>query len=142
MAITGRAIRTGMSALENKPSDDLILDQIALLYLSRAVKDRNHREQWLKQADIFADRSVAINPVINVERYEAAAIFESSGDLTNGDKCPLYHRSLTLLAEWSSTLTAENLRVGETSVPAAPIRKEMEGVKSRIEAKQTRAGCQ
>src|SRR2546428_6752331 len=40
------SIQAGVSALENKASDDVILRQIAIIYLIRAEKDREHAGQW------------------------------------------------------------------------------------------------
>jgi hypothetical protein len=136
------SIQAGVSALKNEPSDDVILRQIAIIYLLRAEKDREHAEQWVKQADIFADRSLAINPAVDIGRYEAARIYEHSGDLTKEDKCLLYIRALKTLAEWSSTLKGENLTVEGKNFPVAPLRKEADATKSRIEGKQAQSHCE
>ena len=136
------SIQAGVSALENKASDDVILRQIAIIYLIRAEKDREHAGQWVKQADIFADRSLAINPAIDIGRYEAARIFEHSADLAKEDKCSLYKRALKTLAEWSSTLKGENITVEGKDFPVAPLRKEAESAKTRIEGKQAQSHCE
>ena len=136
------SIQAGVSALENKASDDVILRQIAIIYLIRAEKDREHAGEWVKQADIFADRSLAINPAIDIGRYEAARIFEHSADLTKEDKCSLYRRALKTLAEWSSTLKGENIGVEGKDFPVAPLRKEADSTKTRIEGKQAQSHCE
>jgi hypothetical protein len=136
------SIQTGVSALENKPGDDVILRQIAIIYLIRAEKDREHAGQWVKEAGIFADRSLAINPAIDIGRYEAARIYEHSADLAKEDKCSLYVRALKTLAEWSSTLKGENLTVEGKDFPVAPLRKEADATKSRIERKQAQSHCE
>ena len=136
------SIQMGMSALENKPSDDLILRQIAIIYLLRADKDRDHAEQWVKQANSFADRSIAIHPAVDIGRYEAARIYEHSGDLAKEDKCSLYIRALKTLAEWSSTLKGENLTVEGRDFPVAPLRKEADATKARIVGKQAQSHCE
>ena len=137
------SIQAGVRALENKASDDVILRQIAIIYLIRAEKDREHAGQWVKQADIFADRSLAINPAIDIGRYEAARIFEHSADLAKEeDKCSLYKRALKTLAEWSSTLKGENITVERKDFPVAPLRKEADSTKTRIEGKQAESHCE
>lgn len=136
------SIQMGMSALENKPTDDVILRQIAIVYLLRADKDREHADQWVTQADIFADKSIAINPTIDVGRYEAARIYEHSGDLAKEGKCLLYVRALKTLAEWTSTLKGENLTVEGKDFPVAPLRKEADATKARIEGKQAQSHCE
>lgn len=136
------SIQTGLNALENKPSDGVILRQIAIIYLIRADKDHEHTEQWVNQAINFADKSLKINPIIGVGRYETARIFEHSGDLSKVDKCLLYRRALKTLAEWSSTLKGENLTVDERSFPTGPLRKEADTTKSRIEGKRAQSHCE
>jgi tetratricopeptide (TPR) repeat protein len=135
------SIQAGMNALENKPSDEVVLRQIAIVYLIRGDKDREHTEQSVKQAIIFAEKSLAINPANYVGRYEAARIFEHSGDLSKADKCSLYSRALKTLAEWFSTLQGENIAVEEKSFPTAPLRKEADATKSRIEGKLAQSHC-
>jgi hypothetical protein len=119
------SIKMGMSALENRPTDDAILRQIAIIYLLRADNDREHADRWVKQAKIFADKSIAINPTIDVGRYEAARIYEHSGDLAKEGKCSLYVRALKTLAEWKSTLKVENLTVDGKNFPVAPYAKKL-----------------
>jgi len=136
------AIQMGLNALENKPSDDAILRQVAIINLLRADKDREHADQWVKQAVSAADKSLAINPVIDIGRYEAARIYEHSGDLAKRERCSLYLRALKTLAEWSSTLKGENLTVDGKDFPVAPLRKEADATKARIEGKQTQSHCE
>jgi len=136
------SIQTGVSALENKPSDDVILRQIAIIYLMRAVKEPEHTEQRVKEANIFADRSLAINPAIDIGRYEAARIFEHSADLSKDEKCVLYRRALKTLAEWSSTLKGESITVEGRDFPVAPLRKEADTTRNRIEGKQVQSHCE
>ncbi|HYL85808.1 MAG TPA: hypothetical protein VE263_16385 [Candidatus Angelobacter sp.] len=137
-----QAIQIGLNALENKPSDDAILRQVAIINLMRAEKDRERADQWVKQAITSADKSVAINPVVDIGRYEAARIYEHSGDLAKENKCSLYGQALKTLAEWSSTLKGESITVEGKDFPVAPLRKEADATKARIEGKQAQSHCE
>jgi len=137
-----QAIQIGLSGLENKASDDVILRQVAIVNLLRAEKDPEHADQWVKQAVGSTDRSLLVNPVIDIGRYEAARIYEHAGDLAKGDKCSLYVRALKTLAEWSATLRGENLTVEGKDFPVAPLRKEADATKARIERKQAQSHCE
>jgi len=135
------AIQAGVNALENKPSDDGILRQIAIIYLVRAEKDAEHSEQWVKQATIFAERSLSIHPAVDIGRYETARIYEHAGDLAKENKCSLYLRALQPLADWTSTLKGETLSVEGKDYPTAPLLREAQSTKDRIEGKQAQSHC-
>jgi hypothetical protein len=136
------AIRAGMSALENKPTDDVILRQIAVTYLMRADKDPEHSERWVKQAVVFADKSLTANPAIDIGRYEIARTFELAGDLAKDGKCSLYSRALKSVAEWSSTFKGNSINLEGKSVPVAFLIKQADETKSRIAGKQTQLHCE
>jgi hypothetical protein len=136
------SIQAGMSALKNKVSDDVILRQIAIIYLMRADKDPERSERWVRQAVIFADKSLAVNPAIDMGRYELARIFELSAELAKDGKCSLYGRALKSVAEWSSTLKGDTMALEGKRVPVAFLIKQADDTKSRISGKRAQLHCE
>jgi tetratricopeptide (TPR) repeat protein len=55
------AIQVGIKALENKPTDEVVYQQIAMVYLIRAGRDEALREQWVSKAISYTDGALSLN---------------------------------------------------------------------------------
>jgi hypothetical protein len=69
------AVQVGMKALENKPTDEVVYQQIAIVYLVRAGKDEALREQWVSQAISYTEKALSLNSK-DVRKETVATIAE------------------------------------------------------------------
>jgi hypothetical protein len=91
-----KAVQIGLNALKSKPSDGLLLSQVSLVYLQRAIADKENREHWLDRATDYANRSFNASPLDGLNTFNAARAFESAGDFSPNKKCSYYARSIQL----------------------------------------------
>jgi hypothetical protein len=104
--------------LKNKPTDEVVDQQIAIVYLIRAGKDAALREQWVSKAISYTEKALSLNSkdrdVAGVNVLQEALSFESSGDLSAAERCAYYQRAKKLLTDRIPLLQGEQLtrRVG------------------------------
>ena len=139
------AIQVGIKALENKPTDEVVYQQIAIVYLIRAGKDEALREQWVSKAISYTEKALSLNSkdrdVAGVHVLQEALSFESAGDLSAAERCAYYQREKKLLTDRIPLLQGEQLTIERKAYPLAPLRKENDKILARIEEKRTKAGC-
>lgn len=102
------AVRIGIKALKNEPSDETVYQQIAMVYLVRAGKDKSLRERWVSEAASYTEKASSVNSgdrdVAGVHAFQEALIFESAGDLSTAKTCGYYERAKNLLSDRASSL--------------------------------------
>lgn len=139
------AIQVGIKALENKPTDELVYQQIATVYLIRAGKDDALRDQWVSKAISYTEKALSLNSkdkdVAGVHVLLEALSFESAGDLSSAERCAYYQRARKLLTDRIPLLQGEQLTIEGKAYPLAPLRKENDKIVARIAEKTTKAGC-
>lgn len=139
------AIQIGIKALENKPTDEVVYQQIAVVYLIRARKDEALREQWVSKAISYTEKALSLNSkerdVAGVHLFQEALSFESAGDLSGTERCAHYQRAKKLLTDRIPILQGEQLTVEGKAYPLAPLRKENDKTIARIEEKAAKTEC-
>src|SRR5664279_1198684 len=55
------AVRLGLELVKNDPTDEIVYQQIADVYLIRAQKDHEQREEWVKKAIFYIEKSLSFN---------------------------------------------------------------------------------
>ena len=74
------AVQVGIKALENKPTDEVVYQQIAIVYLVRAGKDEALREQWVSKAIFYTEKALSLSSkardVAGVHVLQEALSFE------------------------------------------------------------------
>jgi hypothetical protein len=91
------AIQVGLHALQNQPSDEIIYEGIATIYLVRAQKEPDQREQWVGKAVAYAEKALSLNSrdrdVAGVHLFQDGRTFEVAGDLSTSGRLRLLRAS-------------------------------------------------
>jgi hypothetical protein len=138
------AVQVGLRALHSQPSDELILEEIATVYLVRAQKQPEQREQWVAKAVSYTDKLL-----LNSKDTDAAGIHllqhprshEIAGDLSAAERCAHYEHARKLVEDRVSSLQGDHLTLERKDYPLAPLRKENEKVLAEVKAKAEKAEC-
>jgi len=139
------AVQIGLRSLQGGPSDETIYQQIADIYLIRAHKDPDKREQWVAKAASYTDKALSLNSkdrdVAGVHLFQDARAFEMAGDLSALARCGYYERAKKLLEDRVPLLQGDEISLEGKVFPLAPLRKENEKVLEDVKAKAANAGC-
>jgi tetratricopeptide (TPR) repeat protein len=139
------AIQLGLELLKNDPTDEIVYQQIADVYLIRAQKDHAQREEWVTKAVSYVEKSLSFNSkdkdTAGVHLFQDARAFESAGDLSSDKKCAYYEKARKLLEDRASRLQGDQVTLAGRTFPLEPLRKENERVLGGVKDKATKAGC-
>jgi tetratricopeptide (TPR) repeat protein len=139
------AIQVGLHAVQNQPSDEIVYEQIANVYLIRAQKDPDHREEWVTQAISYVEKSLSLNSkdkdLAGVHLFQDARSFEVAGDLSTGSRCIYYERARKLLEDRVPLLQGRQLTLEGRIFPLAPLRAENDKILDGVKGKTANAGC-
>lgn len=139
------AVQVGMKALRHQPGDELILQEIATVYLVRAQKEPQQKEQWLTRAVLYTDQALSLNSknrdAAGVQLFQHARTYELVGDLSTTERCTRYTQAQKLLEERIPLLQGDNLTLEGRTFPLAPLRKENDTTVAAVKEKAAKAGC-
>jgi len=139
------AVQVGLQALQNDQSDETVYQEIAMVYLIRAQKDREHRDEWVSRGISYTEKSLSLNSkdkdIAGVHLLQDARAFESAGDLSGDKKCAYYEKARKLLEDRASRLQGDQITLAGRTFPLEPLRKENERVLAEVKDKATKAGC-
>jgi tetratricopeptide (TPR) repeat protein len=139
------AIQLGLELLKSDPTDEVVHQQIADVYLIRAQKDRDKREEWVTEAVAYLEKSLSLNSkdkdTAGVHLFQDARAFEAAGDLSGDKKCAYYDKARKLLEDRASRLLGDQVTLAGKTFPMEPLRNENDRVLAGIEDKVTKAGC-
>jgi hypothetical protein len=131
--------------LQNKPSDEIVYQQIAAVYFIRAQKDSDRRQEWVTRGVSFVEKSLSLNSkdrdVAGVHLFQDARGFEPAGDLSTSGRCGYCERARKLLENRVLLLQGDQVTVEGRSYPLAPLRKENDKILAGVKGKATNAGC-
>jgi hypothetical protein len=140
------AIQKGLHSLQNRPSDELVYQQIADVYLVRASKDTDQRQQWLAKAVLYIDRSLSLNSkdrdAAGVHLLQDALSLETVANLSQTSRCVYYDRARKLLEDRVPLLQGDHLVLDGKTFPLAPLREENEKRLAEVLTNRAKAGCQ
>ena len=139
------AVRLGLELLKNDPTDEMVYQQIADVYLIRAQKDHEQREEWVTKAISYIEKSLSFNSkdkdTAGVYLFQDARSFESAGDLSGNKKCAYYDKARKLLEDRARRLQGDQVTLAGRTFPLEPLRKENDRVLAGIKDKATKADC-
>jgi tetratricopeptide (TPR) repeat protein len=139
------AIQVGLHSIRNQPSDEIIYQEIADVYLIRASKDAEQREQWLSKAVFYIEKSLSLNSkdrdAAGVDLLQHALGFEKIGDLSAVSRCTYYEKARKLLEERISLLEGDQLVLDGKVFQLAPLREENDKRLAEVLASRAKAGC-
>ena len=139
------AVQLGLGLLKNDPTDEIVYQQIADVYLMRAQKDHDQREEWVARAVSYVEKSLSFNSkdkdTAGVHLFQDARSFELAGDLSVDKRCTYYGRARKLLEDRASQLQGDQVTLAGKTFPLEPLRKENDKVLAGVKDKGTKAGC-
>jgi hypothetical protein len=139
------AVQVGLQAIENKPGDEYVYQQIADVYLIRAGKDPDQKEQWVSKAIFYIEKSLSLNSkdrdLAGLRLLEDARGFEVAGDLVAASRCAYYARAGKILEDRVALLHGDHLQLEGKDFPLAPLREKNEKRLTEVKAKSAKAGC-
>jgi hypothetical protein len=135
------AVELGQYSLRNVPSDDIILQQIALVHLRRAQIEATDKERYTVRAVASAEKALRINPTNQMDIYATARVRDIAGDYSAENRCEHYKRSVLLFESRVQFLTGESMQVEGKAVPTQRLLQENEYLLQRVRAKMSKAGC-
>ncbi|SRR5579883_1129405 len=139
------AVQLGLAVLKNDPTDEIVYQEIAMVYLVRAQKDHDQREEWVSKAVSYVEKSLSFNSkdkdTAGVHLFQDARSFESAGDLSGDKKCAYYDKARKLLEDRASRLQGDQVTLAGKTFPLEPLRKENDRVLAGVRDKATKAGC-
>lgn len=141
------AIKLAQDWLQAHPDDvshtSTIYQQIALTYLSKAMKDTAHKDEWIRQSVAYFDRDLSVhqNTHADVELYIVGRGFETAGHYSTSDGCLFYQRAVKAFEAEAPFLQGEAVTLSGTTVKLAPIRRENDKALERTKTEFAEAGC-
>ena len=139
------AVQAGLQALQNQPTDEIVYQQIAFVYLVRAQKDPDQRNRWVSTAVSYLEKSLLLNAkerdAAGVHLLQDALSFESAADLSTDERCSYYERARKLLDDRAPLLQGEQITLAGKTFPLEPLRKENDKTLVRVKDKAAKAGC-
>ena len=139
------AVQVGLQALQNNASDEAVYQEIAMVYLIRAQKDREHRDEWISKGISYVEKSLSLNSkdkdVAGVHLLQDARSFESAGDLSTVKRCIYYDRARKLLVDRVPRLQGNQITLAGKTFPLEPLRNENNKVLAGVNDKAAKAGC-
>lgn len=142
------AIRVAQEWLKLHPEDasganGIVYEQIGMVYLAKASRDAPHKDEWIRQAVAYFDKSLSEHEPkdVIIKFYSAGRGFEEAGDLSTTDSCLYYGRALKAFADQQPFLQNDTFTDSGGSIPLAPLRQENEKSRERVQAKFAKAGC-
>lgn len=135
------AIQIGLRSLKHSSADDVILQQIAVVYLRRAQIESGDQAQYTAQAVEYAEKALAANSTNQLDLYDTARVFDIAGDFSAGKKCDYYKRSVSIFQDRAPLLGGESVSLEGKNVPTAGLRQENGYLLQRVQAKMSKAGC-
>jgi len=139
------AIQVGLHALQNQPSDEIIYEGIATIYLVRAQKEPDQREQWVGKAVAYAEKALSLNSrdrdVAGVHLFQDGRTFEVAGDLSTSGRCGYFERARKILEGRTLPLQGDQVTLEGRSYPLAPLRRENDKILAGVKEKAANAGC-
>lgn len=138
-----RAVQIGLTAARESP-DPWIYQQIAMVYLMRAHKQPVARDNGLRAAVLYANKSCeteshSAGDWLNL--YEAGRILEDAGDLSSTGRCDYYRDAVKKLTDEAPLLEGDSIAAFGYRHPLAPLRNENQKALTRVKRKFVDAGC-
>jgi hypothetical protein len=139
------AVQVGLHELRNDSRDEFVYQQIAMVYLQRAYKDSDHRQEWVTTGVSYIEKSLSRNSkdkdIAGASLLQDALNFKDFGNLSADQRCAYYARARKLLEDRVPMLRGDKLTLEGREFPLAPLRKENEQFLSDLNGKAATAGC-
>jgi hypothetical protein len=140
------AVELGLHSLKNQPSDEFIYQQIADVYLIRARKEPDRRQDWISKAITYTDKALPLNSrdkdPAGAKLFQIGRSYEFIADLSTDNRCSRYTEAQKLLESREPMLQGDQIILDGRTFPLAPMRAENQRVLDKINEKARKANCQ
>ena len=133
------AISEALARVHDEHKDYMQYNEVVIVYLMRAYKDEQRREQWVQQAVSYIDKMVELGPADYGSLSQAAYEYDRAGDLAKNG-CPMYKKAAKVCDTITSILQGDSLMVREYKFPTKELRQGNEALQRRV-AKKIDAWC-
>ena len=119
-----------------------LYDQIGIIYLARASQEPARKDEWIQQAIASDNKNLSLNQPkdIGVELFVVGRGFEEAGDISTTASCLYYGQALKAFADLEPVIQGDRYNASGTAVPLAPLRRDTERVRERVQTNLARAG--
>ncbi len=141
------AIRLAQDWVREHPDDAsdkaFMYQQMGFTYLSKAIRDPAHKDQWIQQAVVYFDEDLSIHPRSDgdIELFLVGRGFESAGHYSTINRCVYYGRAVKAFEDEVPNIQGDTITLAGTTVKLAPIRQQNEKALERAKLEFTGAGC-
>ena len=131
----------------NTPHDCFLFEQIAMIYIKKAYKKPQTKEESVQKAEASLDKALSIYgekppEQFDLEFFEIGGVFEILGDLSSRDNCRLYERARQALNRQLPLIEGDTYTAYGRVIPLEPVRKEVRKHLDATNEKYASAGCQ
>jgi tetratricopeptide (TPR) repeat protein len=129
------AIEAGIVWAEKHPdrSNGWVYMEVSALYLEKAAKDSEHAEEDVKQALLYRDKALQLDPD-GLYSLQLAIISESAGDLSAAQRCVEYRNAIKIMDRMAVSLSEEKDRVARYFKPRPNEVEQIKGNSDRVDA--------
>jgi tetratricopeptide (TPR) repeat protein len=127
--------------------DELLYQQIALVYIAKAYKRRGSRDESIRLAELSLEKPLSLfekqeskdnDPWL----FEIGGAYELLGDKSDKEKCRLYEKANELLARQLPLIKGDSYTAYGHTTPLEPVRNDIRKHLKSVNEKSSKAGCQ
>jgi tetratricopeptide (TPR) repeat protein len=118
------AIDTDLKALHNSPTDAAIYQELALICLIRAEKEKSDPEQRLTEGVTYLDKALAVDSNDPVNLLQTADSFLHAGDVSRSERCKYYIRARETAQQAAPAYSGNQITIAGKAYPVDSTRKE------------------
>ncbi|HEV2104075.1 MAG TPA: hypothetical protein VGR58_14955 [Candidatus Acidoferrum sp.] len=145
------AARTVQTWLQNNPRnasrDGLLYQQIAMVYVIKAYKSPETREDSVRQAALNFDNARILHDKeqssgLDTELFELGSGYEHLGDLSVAEKCKFYEEARQLFEKQAPLIQSETYTASGKTFSLKPLQVEVKKHLDAVREKLSSSGCQ
>jgi tetratricopeptide (TPR) repeat protein len=126
--------------------DELLYQQIAMVYIAKAYKKRSSRDESVHLAEMNLEKSLNLfekdAPKDNDPwLFEIGGAYELLGDTSDKDKCRLYEKASAALTRQLPLIKGDSYTAYGHTTPLEPVRAEIRKHLDALNEKSSKAGC-
>jgi hypothetical protein len=131
---------------DDTTGNDLLHEQIAMVYLNKAYHKQSTRNESLDKAALHLETALNLYASKKPEEFgiilfEIGGGYEILGDLSQKDKCRFFGKATALLNEQLPLINGDSYTAYGHTTPLEPVRAEVRKHIAAVEQKSKQAGC-
>ena len=127
--------------------DELLYQQIAMVYIAKAYKKPASRSESVRQAQLSLEKSLDLFEKEESKEndpwlFEIGGAYEILGNVSDKEKCQLYEKARGLFVRQLPLIKGDSYTSYGSTTPLEPVRKEIRKHLDAVNEKFSRTGCQ